>query len=128
MSPEAGPTPPRDSLAAGGGGVGGPAGGGQKWWAGRLGFGETLGVSGGEELVAGKRAPTSLLGPEFAAGSWLGLPPTVRNKRQRGKNANDYRLCTRNRISRELAVRGLVMKGNNLVFYFKKSLSNAVGK
>ena len=55
--------------------------------------------------VAGKPAPASLPGAELAARSWLGLPPTMGNERQRGRNANNYRLHARNRISRELAVR-----------------------
>lgn len=34
------------------------------------------------------------------------------------EDSNDSRLHAGNRISKELAIRGLVMKGNDLVFYF----------
>lgn len=47
------------------------------------------------------------------------------NSTHKRKTPNDSRLTQVIEVSKELAIRGLVMKGNDLVFYFQSS-SNAM--
>lgn len=51
----------------------------------------------------------------FDVGTWCSLAPTVGNKARR-RDPDDSSLHAGNRISKELAIRGLVMKGNHCLF------------